>query len=217
MAVVVCNLLFGYLIDRTKTAQGKARPYILLSALLIPVAGTLLFLIPDGNTTAMYALVVISFNLFFAIAYAIYNSAYNLLVPLSSRNGKTRNTLSTLANLGMMIAQTIGSLFPSLIYPFIGNDKNLWFLAMMGFSILTIPFILLQYYHTRERVTEETMMDPSATAKTVKIPPQKAAICCFEGPLLVDRYRLHLHLPVGPSLQELERRLLRQLGHRQQV
>lgn len=181
VVVVAANLLFGYLIDRTRTKQGKARPYILLSAILLPISGTLLFLIPDGNETAMYALIVLSFNLFFSCAYAIYNSAYNLLVPLSSRNSKTRNSLSTLANLGMMIAQTIGSLFPSLIYPFIGTNKNLWFLAMMGFSILTLPFLLLQYYHTRERVTEEN--EGQEAVSIVKIPLKKQL-----SVVLKDRY-----------------------------
>lgn len=183
IAVVIFNLLFGYLIDRTRTKQGKARPYILLSVLLLPIAGTLLFAIPDDNVTAMYALIVLSFNLFFSVAYAIYNSAYNLLVPLSSRNSKTRNSLSTLANLGMMIAQTIGSLFPSLIYPFIGTNKTLWFYAMMGFSILALPFLLLQYYHTRERVSEEEMSSSGEVVTPKKIPLKKQL-----SVVLKDRY-----------------------------
>jgi GPH family glycoside/pentoside/hexuronide:cation symporter len=179
IAVVVFNLLFGYLIDRTKTKQGKARPYILLSAFLLPVSGLLLFAIPDNNPTAEYALICLSFNLFFSVAYAIYNSSYNLLVPLSSRNAKTRNALSTLANLGMMLAQAIGSLFPTLIYPYIGTDKNLWFFAMLGFSFLVLPFTLLQYYHTRERVSEEGGEAESAE----KIPLKKQL-----SVVLGDRY-----------------------------
>jgi GPH family glycoside/pentoside/hexuronide:cation symporter len=179
VVVVLFNLFFGYLIDRTHTRQGKARPYIFLSAFLLPLSGALLFAIPDDNLTAEYALICLSFNLFFAIAYAIYNSAYNLLVPLSSRNSKSRNVLSTLTNLGMMIAQTIGSLFPTLIYPFIGTNKQLWFFAMLGFSILSLPFCLLEYFHTRERVSEEEV----GTTATGKIPLKKQL-----GVVVKDRY-----------------------------
>lgn len=170
IAVVLFNLLFGYLIDRTHTKQGKARPYILLSAFLLPLSGALLFAIPEDNRTAEYALICLSFNLFFAIAYAIYNTSYNLLVPLSSRNSKSRNVLSTLSNLGMMLAQAIGSLFPTLIYPFIGTNKTLWFFAMLGLSLLALPFTLLEYYHTRERVSEE--VDPSAEPKKIPLKQQ---------------------------------------------
>ncbi|MCM1428154.1 MAG: MFS transporter, partial [Eubacterium sp.] len=35
----VTNVFMGYLIDHTKTKQGKARPYILLGAILMPIAG----------------------------------------------------------------------------------------------------------------------------------------------------------------------------------
>src|SRR5574344_921666 len=170
VAVVLFNLLFGYLIDRTRTKQGKARPYILLSAFLLPLSGALLFAIPADNRTAEYALICLSFTLFFAIAYAIYNTSYNLLVPLSSRNSKSRNVLSPLSNLGMMLAQAIGSLFPTLIYPFIGTNKTLWFFAMLGLSLLALPFTLLEYYHTRERVSEE--VDPSAEPKKIPLKQQ---------------------------------------------
>lgn len=163
--VVLFNILFGYIIDRTKTAQGKARPYILLSCLLMPISGILLFAIPTSNPTLEYALICLSYNLFFSISFAIYNSSYYLLVPLSSRNSKTRNSLSTLANLGMMIAQTLGSLFPTLIYPFIGTNKQLWFYAMLGISLFSLPFLLVQYFYTRERVTEEA--DPATDEKKV--------------------------------------------------
>ena len=45
------NVLMGYIIDRTKTRQGKARPWLLLSAPLLAITGVLLFLVPSGSTT----------------------------------------------------------------------------------------------------------------------------------------------------------------------
>ena len=38
----ITNVLMGYIIDRTKTKQGKARPWILLSAPLMTISGILL-------------------------------------------------------------------------------------------------------------------------------------------------------------------------------
>lgn len=45
----VTNVVMGYIIDHTKTKQGKARPWLLLSAPLLFVTGLLLFLVPSGN------------------------------------------------------------------------------------------------------------------------------------------------------------------------
>ena len=41
----------GYIIDRTRTKQGKARRWLLLSAPIVAVAGILLFTVPSSNRT----------------------------------------------------------------------------------------------------------------------------------------------------------------------
>lgn len=47
----VTNVLMGYIIDRTKTKQGKARPWLLLSAPLVALTGILLFTVPNAGET----------------------------------------------------------------------------------------------------------------------------------------------------------------------
>lgn len=47
----ITNVVMGYIIDHTKTAQGKARPWLLLSAPLLTITGILLFVVPSGNQT----------------------------------------------------------------------------------------------------------------------------------------------------------------------
>ena len=42
----ITNVIMGYIIDRTKTKQGKARPWLLLSAPLVAISGILLFTVP---------------------------------------------------------------------------------------------------------------------------------------------------------------------------
>ena len=47
----ITNILMGQVIDRTKTKEGKARPWLLLSAVLVPVTGILLFTVPESSDT----------------------------------------------------------------------------------------------------------------------------------------------------------------------
>lgn len=82
----VTNVIMGYVIDHTKTAQGKARPWLLLSAPLLLISGILLFVVPQGNQTVQIIWVMLSYNLFYSFAYTIYNMSHNLMVPLSTRN-----------------------------------------------------------------------------------------------------------------------------------
>ena len=47
--IVAGNLVAGQLIERTSTKGGKARPWILLSSVLLAAACILMFVIPGGN------------------------------------------------------------------------------------------------------------------------------------------------------------------------
>ena len=60
----ITNVVMGQVIDRTRTKEGKARPWLLLSAPLVTVTAILLFTVPNANTTVKAIWVMISYNLF---------------------------------------------------------------------------------------------------------------------------------------------------------
>ena len=47
----ITNVVMGQIIDRTRTSEGKARPWLLLSAPLVTVSGILLFTVPRASET----------------------------------------------------------------------------------------------------------------------------------------------------------------------
>ena len=152
------NVLMGYIIDRTKTKQGKARPWLLLSGILVPITGVLLFVVPNGNTTFQAIWVLISYNLFYSFAYTIYGMSHSLMVPLSTRNTTQRGGLSVFNQISTIMVSgiVVALLFPMLIMPMLGVNKELWILVMSILSIICLPLILLEYYFTKERITEES-------------------------------------------------------------
>lgn len=151
------NVLMGYIIDRTKTKQGKARPWLLLSAPLLAITGILLFIVPIGSIELQVAWVMISYNLFYSFAYTIYNMSHNLMVPLSTRNTLQRGGLSVFNQIStiMMSGIIVALVFPMVIMPVLGVNKSLWIIVMCVLSIITLPLTLIEYYFTKERVTEE--------------------------------------------------------------
>lgn len=154
----ITNLVMGYLIDHTHTAQGKARPWLLLSAPLLTVSGILLFAVPAASTTVQVIWVILSYNLFYSFAYTIFNMSHNLMVPLSTRDTTQRGGLSVFNQIStiMMSGILVALIFPMVIMPAIGVDKNKWIMLMSVLSIMALPLTLLEYYFTKERVTEET-------------------------------------------------------------
>ncbi len=163
----ITNVIMGYIIDRTKTKQGKARPWILLSAPLITITGILLFTVPQGNETVQVIWIMLSYNLFYSFAFTIFNMSHNLMVPLSTRNTIQRGGLSVFNQIAtiMMSGILVALVFPMVIMPILGINRNLWIIVMSVLSILALPFTLIEYYFTKERVTEE-----QAETETKKIP-----------------------------------------------
>ena len=157
----ITNVIMGYLIDHTKTAQGKARPWLLLSAPFMCLAGILLFAVPEGNETIKIIWVIFSYNLYYSFAYTMFNMSHNLMVPLSTRNIKQRGGLSVFNQIStiMMSGILVALLFPMLIMPTVGVDKSKWLMVMTVLSIMALPLTIVEYYFTKERVTEEENED----------------------------------------------------------
>lgn len=153
----ITNVIMGYIIDHTKTAQGKARPWILLSAPLLLISGILLFVVPQGNETVQVIWIMLSYNLFYSFAYTIYNMSHSLMVPLSTRNTEQRGSLSVFNQIAtiMMSGIMVALIFPMLIMPHLGVDKSKWIVTMSILSCLALPLTLMEYYFTKERVTME--------------------------------------------------------------
>jgi len=158
---VVTNLIMGSIIDKTRTRQGKARPWIVISGILMAVTGALLYLIPRAGYTVQIVWIVVSYNLFFALAFTIYNMSHALMVPLSTRNTKQRDGLAMLTSAGMNM---IPGLLVTIILPMLiralgvgSAAQGRWIMMMSIISILAIPGTLIEYYFTKERVTEDAM------------------------------------------------------------
>ncbi len=153
--IVVANLVVGQLIERTKCLAGKARPWILLSALTLSVASVLMFIVPFEGTLKM-VWIAIAYNLYYAVAYPIYNTANSTLIPLSTRNSQQRGTLASFTNMAGLGVMGAGSMvFPILVSFALKENQFLWFVAMLAVAIFSGLTIYLQYLFTRERVTEE--------------------------------------------------------------
>lgn len=196
----ITNVIMGYVIDRTRTAQGKARPWLLVSAPLLTITGILLFTVPSASETVQVIWVMVSYNLFYSFAYTIFNMSHNLMVPLSIRDTTQRGGLSVFNQIAtiMMSGILVALVFPMVIMPMIGVDKSKWMLLMSVLSILALPLTLLEYYFTKERVTEESQADGG---QTIPFAAQLKAIFTDKYMLLI--YAYFLIYTAGSSIKNI--------------
>lgn len=197
----ITNVCMGYIIDHTKSKQGKARPYLLLAAILLPITGILLFTVPEGNESLEVIWVIVSYNLFYSFAFTIYNMSHSLMVPLSTRNSEQRGVLAVFNNVAsVMISGIIVALvFPMLVLPALGVDKTGWIKMAVILSIIALPLTIMEYYHTKERVTEEGAQAESQ--ESVSFGKQMKAI--FTDKYMVCLLLYFLINTIGSSLKNI--------------
>ena len=153
----VTNIIMGQMIERTKSRQGKARPWLLMSAPFLIISAILAFTVPKASTTVQVIWILVSFNLYYSIAYTMYYISHTMLVPLSTRNVKQRDGVAMLSNMALCIipGMFVAMLFPALVIPNIGVDQSKWIKMIVVILCITLPCLLMEYFFTKERITEE--------------------------------------------------------------
>lgn len=190
--VVAGNILVGRLMDKNRTKAGKARPLLLAAIPLGILALLVLFVfspVPaDGNHTLILILFAVGYNLWFAIAYPFYYTSHAALVNLSTRNGKDRSLLATISNATTLAAMGLCTMilpfFIGLL--FVSNDGvidqaaslNHWKIFVIALIVVLFLGVAVEYYFTRERVTEESFTGKTAPEKK-GVPIGKQAKACF--------------------------------------
>ncbi|MBF6978872.1 MFS transporter [Aerococcaceae bacterium zg-BR22] len=194
ITVIIGNLILGRMIDNTRTRQGKARPYLLISAPLLAIAILLLFSTPQNTSPIIQILwIALSYNLYYAVAYPFFYTSHSSLVSLSTRDSNSRGLLATLSNASGVAAVGLGAsiLVPMLLQRFLFVENNgvidavasynNWRVVMIALCIVTVVGVLVEYFYTRERITEETVNENQTQSDNILLVQQIKAC-------VTDRY-----------------------------
>lgn len=197
----ITNIVMGQVIDHTRTKEGKARPWLLLSAPLVTITAILLFTVPNASDTVKAIWVMISYNLFYSFAFTIFNMSHNLMVPLSTRDTTARGGLSVFNQITtiMMSGILVALVFPMVIMPILGADQGKWITLMSILAIVALPLTLLEYFFTKERVTAEA---EAAGEKTELSFGQQLKIL-FTDKYMLLIYAYFLIYTIGVTLKNL--------------
>lgn len=156
MVSSITGLIFGRLIDRTRTGQGKARPWVLFSGVLLSGLGVLLYCVPPQSDCLRIVWVAVSYNLFFSIALSAYSLSHALMVPLATGNARQREKLAVLSSMATAIISGILIMvaMPLLVRRMgVGEGAQGQWLKVMGtLAAAILPAAFAEYYFTCERV-----------------------------------------------------------------
>lgn len=148
------DIFMGYIMDRTKSKHGKARPWLLWCAVPIAVSCVLVFLVPNIGETGKYIYVIITYNLVTTFLYTMINIPYGALTSLMSRDQNQR----TVINIFRMIMAQMGSLIINAgTLPFINaiggsSNQKSWIIVSVIYGIIAAALFLICFSRVKERV-----------------------------------------------------------------
>ncbi len=154
------NVGMAKILDKTTCRQGKLRPWFILSIPIVVVSVLMLFWIPFASPVAQAVWIVIAYNLFYSVGYTMWYMSYELSAALSTRNFSQRKNNS----MAGQITKNIGTGLISILFPTIltavcamtgNNNRSGYLLCMSIMCCIAVPLTFLQYFFTRERITEE--------------------------------------------------------------
>ena len=155
----ISDLVMGSIIDRTHTRWGKARPWILFSAIPMGLGLELMFSIPQ-TLPYMGKLIFacVTYVLMAAVIYTACNLSYNTLLALEAPNPKDRVTMSSLRFfLTMATVLFINYNCGKFV------DKFGWTGMSLIFGGIAILLLLITFFGTKERAN--IAQNPAAEAK----------------------------------------------------
>lgn len=171
------NVLMSRVIDSTVCRQGKLRPWFILSLPILVLSILMLFNVPVASPQLQAVWIFISYNLFYSVGYTMWNMAYQLSASLSSRNTDQRKNNSMAGqmakNLGVGLISICFPLIMTSVGTLMGDNYRQSYLACMALvCCITVPLTFLQYFYTRERVTEERRNTEIALSETHEAVPE---------------------------------------------
>lgn len=158
----ITDILMGAVIDRTRSKQGKARPWI-IRAIVPSVLFTILLFSTPGTIsgTAKIVFIFVMYNLY-ALAYTALGCAMSTLNVRLTRNEKEINTISTLIMFGSILGNTlINAVAVSVLTALSGGSNQYTRTAFIEFAVILgvicLVGTLLTYFTTTEiKDTEDT-------------------------------------------------------------
>lgn len=157
---VVMGLVINYITERTVAKAGRFRPYVLIGSVSMAVLGVAMFWTPfpqESIATLVWLWVV---NILFSgVPVVLFNQRYNM-ISVSTRSLNDRNSATALRTaMDSMIPGVFVSLLVMgwLYYAYLVPDTtgNVWRLFIVVPALISIPAAFLEYFFTRERITEE--------------------------------------------------------------
>ena len=171
---VAVGILNGFLIQKTNSRQGRLRPWFLIFGFISIIIGGLIFLFPGNTLGNNYWY----YFFFLLICYHTVGSSFfylfrDTICSLTTRDPKEKAKIQFIRKMSWTLLSgiVIGMVFNMVLLPmWLEKDINGYPLLMVIMSLVAIPLVLMEYFYTRERISEDVSIEASGLLQKNEIP-----------------------------------------------
>ena len=145
----------GFIIDRTNSKYGKARPWLFRMSIPGAISLMLLFYVPDFGPTGKVMYAFLTYNL---VAYFVLTATTIPLQSMLSRITDEPKKRVTLNMMGMIMSTSvtvIGNMVVQKGIAAFGGGKDGYFRFFSLFAVLAMCLYMTTFFGTRERVNAD--------------------------------------------------------------
>lgn len=165
----ISDVVFGMIVDKTRTRWGKARPWLLWLAVPFALAAVSLFSVPDIETAQQVIYIIITYNITLLI-YTAVEIPHGTLGALMTYDSHQRSIL----NVGKMIGAYVAIiLITNVTLPIVdsfGGGQSSWIKTFIIYGIIAASIYLFTFAVTRERT------DPRGVKQSGEKPSLKESV-----------------------------------------
>jgi GPH family glycoside/pentoside/hexuronide:cation symporter len=146
------DVIMGFIVDKTHSRWGKARPWLLWTSVPYVISAIALFTIPKTTEWLTLVYVFVTYNFCTTICYTAINVPYGALSTMMTRSSYERGMLSIFR---MAMAPLGRILVVSLTIPvvkWLGNDQAAWIKAMTLWSVVAFALLIVCFRKCEEHV-----------------------------------------------------------------
>lgn len=157
----VSDILMGYVMDKTKSKHGKARPWLLWLAAPIGIATVLMFVVPNMGDTGKYIYVAITYNLVTTFLYTMINIPYGALTSLMTRDQDERMVINVFRMFMAQVGSLIINAFTLPLVNAMGGSQHQksWVIVSILYGVIAAILFYVCFFSTKERVKVSTEQD----------------------------------------------------------
>ncbi|HIT89903.1 MAG TPA: MFS transporter [Candidatus Merdenecus merdavium] len=163
------DIIFGNLMDRTKSKLGKARPWMLFGQIGVSLTLFLCFYIPDVGTTMQYVYFFVFYTAYNAIFYTANSISYAALAAKITKNSQERVQLGSIRFIFATLTTLVISYTAMGLVDRFGGGAKGWRMVALIFAVIALVVNTFSVLMVREVPDEERQGDTTEVKETERI------------------------------------------------